>query len=87
MNSEAADMGLDASEQLEQASSLSAHPPFREPETSSSGLQVSRDMGINPIEAQHTAPVDTIDAAAVDLLKDAVEDGPGEDWSAAESKV
>ncbi|KAJ0122199.1 hypothetical protein J7T55_002711 [Diaporthe amygdali] len=87
MNPEAADMGLDASEQPDQTSSPCAYPPFYGPEISSTGHLVPGDLAITSNETQHTTPVDMVDAAAVDLLKGAVEDGPGEDLSAAKHKA
>lgn len=87
MDPEVVDTGLKLSEQSEQASSPHAHPPFRGPESSSTGHQVPGDMVITPNEIQRVTPVDTVDSTAADLLKSAVEDGPGESCSMAERKV
>ncbi|KAI3391983.1 hypothetical protein diail_6390, partial [Diaporthe ilicicola] len=86
MNSEVADTQLKVSEQSSPTSSPIEHPPIRRPETSSTGHQVPEDT-TTPDETQRLSPVNTVDAAAADLLSSAVEDGPGEDWSLAEQKA
>ncbi|KAL2286014.1 hypothetical protein FJTKL_07262 [Diaporthe vaccinii] len=97
MNPVVADTGSKVSEQPEQTPSPYAHPSFSGPETSSTGLQVPEDMAITPNKSQWQTekdlpkgdplPVDTVDAVVVDLLKSAVEDGPGEDWPMVQNKA
>lgn len=87
MSPDAADARLNASEQPEKMSSPCAHPPFHEPKMSSICHELPENQTLNPPGSQHATPVDPVDAAAADLLKGAVEDGPGEDWEAVQNKV
>lgn len=88
MNPEITDTGSKVSEQPEQTPSSYAHPPFQQADASSTtGHRVPEDIAISPNETQRTTPVDTVDSAAADLLKSAVEDGPGEDRPLVETKV
>lgn len=87
MSPEISEIGAQVLEQSERTSSANAHSPFRGPEASSTDHQVLGDMAIAPDENQHTNPVDTVDAAAAEMLKSAIEDGPGESWPMVEKKV
>lgn len=87
MSPEVADTGSKVMEQREETSSPCAHPPFHGLETSSAAHRAFEDTAITPDEMHRTNPVDTVDAAAADLLKNVVEDEPGEARPVAEVKV
>ncbi|KAL1883328.1 hypothetical protein Daus18300_000386 [Diaporthe australafricana] len=87
MSPEVANTGSKALEQDEQTLFPFAHPPSHGPKISSTDQQLSENVTMAPHQTEPTNPVDTVDADASDVLKSAVEDGPGEDWTTAERKA